>query len=94
MPSIPDFSSRAWQEARSDARLAVSILDGRGDWMPPWRGSISDDQAAELVAYIRSFGPATTRAAKPPTSDFSTRFRQLENRFNELEVQANALSRP
>src|SRR6516165_1336110 len=32
--AVPDFTSRAWHERRSDAQLLVAILDGRGTDMP------------------------------------------------------------
>jgi mono/diheme cytochrome c family protein len=58
LAAIPDFTKAAWQARRSDAQLMASILDGKGDDMPSWRGKISQDQARALVAYVRSFVPS------------------------------------
>jgi mono/diheme cytochrome c family protein len=54
MPPIPDFTSRAWQEQRGDAQLAVSILDGRGTLMPAYRDRISGEKVRDLVTYVRA----------------------------------------
>ena len=59
LPGLPDFTKAAWQARRSDAQLLVSILDGKGTDMPPWRGKVSDRQARDLVTHVRSFAPAT-----------------------------------
>jgi uncharacterized membrane protein/mono/diheme cytochrome c family protein len=59
LPEIPDFTDASWQSRRADAQLMDSILDGKGEEMPPSRGEIDDEQARGLVAYVRAFGPAT-----------------------------------
>jgi mono/diheme cytochrome c family protein/uncharacterized membrane protein len=57
LPAIPDFTNPSWQSRRADSKLVVSILEGKGDDMPPQRGKISEEQAHGLVKYIRSFAP-------------------------------------
>ena len=57
LPEIPDFSDTRWQSRRADSNLETSILDGKGDDMPPQRGKISDEQAHGLVRYVRAFAP-------------------------------------
>jgi hypothetical protein len=64
----------------------VSILDGKGTLMPANRGRITDALARDLVAYLRSFGPPTPRKKGPVSkSEFEKSFRELEQRWNELE---------
>ena len=92
MPAIPDFTSRTWQESRTNPQLAVSILDGKGALMPPSRGRVSDEQAQGLVAYVRAFGPARAAPAEAPASDFEKRFRELEDQWEELQRQMRELS--
>ncbi len=94
MPPIPDFTERAWQERQADPQLLASILDGKGVFMPSFRGRLSTDQARDLIAYIRAFGPPEPRVASPPASDFDQRFQQLEHKWDELERQLQKLSRP
>ncbi len=62
--------------------------------MPPWRGKVEPALARDLVAFIRSFGPADLVSASPPTSEFGTRFRSLRQQWQELDQQARALSGP
>jgi mono/diheme cytochrome c family protein/uncharacterized membrane protein len=57
MPDIPDFTNLAWQSRRADEQLMASILDGKGDDMPPHRGKINDEQAHGLVKLVRAFAP-------------------------------------
>jgi ubiquinol-cytochrome c reductase cytochrome b subunit len=92
MPDIPDFTSRGWQEARGNAQIAVSILDGKGVLMPSFRGRVSDDQARDLVAYLRALGPAGAQASQAPASDFEERFRQLQEQWDALQKQLQELT--
>jgi mono/diheme cytochrome c family protein len=99
MPTIPDFTVGAWQDSKDRAELALSILDGKGTLMPAFRERISEDDAQNLVAYIRAFGPRPTRpvesaAPAAPVSDFENRFRRLEGQWDELEKQLRALPPP
>jgi mono/diheme cytochrome c family protein len=92
MPTIPDFASRGWQTGRNNIQLNISILEGRGTFMPPWRGKLSPAQIRDLVSYVRTFGPADLFAAKAPTDDFEERFLQLRKEWEDLDQQIRALS--
>jgi quinol-cytochrome oxidoreductase complex cytochrome b subunit/mono/diheme cytochrome c family protein len=94
MPAIPDFSSRTWQEGVSNPQLVVSILDGKGTYMPSFRGRINDDQAQDLAAYVRAFGPVRPAPPEAAASDFEQRFRELQQQWNELQKQLQELSKP
>ncbi len=92
MPAIPDFSARAWQEMRENRQLSVSILDGKGPLMPSFRGRVKEDQVADLVAYVRAFGPAPAPgAAKTAPSDFEEQFRRLQQEWDALQKQLDEL---
>jgi mono/diheme cytochrome c family protein/uncharacterized membrane protein len=58
LPEIPDFTSSAWQAQRDDAQLIASILDGKGEGMPPARGKVSEEQVRGLVTHVRAFATA------------------------------------
>jgi mono/diheme cytochrome c family protein len=92
MPTMPDFRRRSWHEGVSDSQLAASILDGKGSWMPAFRGRLSERQARDLVAYVRAFGPARPEAREAPASDFEKRFRELQDEWKELQRQLEKLS--
>jgi mono/diheme cytochrome c family protein len=64
LPEIPDFTKSSWQAQRSDAQLMASILDGRGQGMPPVRGKIGAEQVRGLVAYVRSFVSTPVRSGQ------------------------------
>src|SRR5262245_12317831 len=36
-----DFTDASWQKTRADAQLVESITNGKGDFMPPWKGKLS-----------------------------------------------------
>ena len=94
LPDIPDFSAPSWQSGRGNAQLAVSILEGKGDSMPAWRGRIGGDRVRDLVDFVRTFGPPNLSTANPATSDFAVRFRQLSKQWEELDEQIQVLSGP
>jgi hypothetical protein len=87
MPTIPDFTRRAYQKDATNAQLVVSILDGKGALMPPFRGRITEGQARDLAGYVRAFGPLQAAPAAPPAGDFEKRFRELQNQWQELQRQ-------
>jgi quinol-cytochrome oxidoreductase complex cytochrome b subunit/cytochrome c len=94
MPPIPDFTNRAWQEGITNSQIRDSILAGKGTLMPAFGGRINEDQAQDLVAYVRAFGPARPSPIEPGASDFEKRFRELEEQWNELERQIQSLESP
>jgi mono/diheme cytochrome c family protein len=88
MPPIPNFTTEVFHNEHSDAQIMVSILDGKGTLMPANRGRVTEDQASDLAAYIRAFGPrsfATRKASTGSDSAFETEFRRLEEQWNALE---------
>lgn len=58
-PSLRDPSH--WRFGTSDGELFVSIRDGAGHEMPPFRKQLKDDQIWQLVLYVRSIGPRDLR---------------------------------
>jgi hypothetical protein len=67
IPDVPDFTNVCWQESRSDAQLARIILEGRGAVMPPFRGTLTLEEAWAMGRYLRSFVPGT-EASRPNLS--------------------------
>jgi mono/diheme cytochrome c family protein len=91
MPPIPDFTNPGWHQKNSDAQLLASILNGKGTLMPANSGRITEDQARDLVAYVRAFGPGTALKdpGKGPVTDaqFEKAFRQLQQQWDALETE-------
>jgi ubiquinol-cytochrome c reductase cytochrome b subunit len=89
-----DFSNPGWQKRVSDGQLAASILNGKGTLMPAFGPDrISVEQARDLVAYIRAFGPATIRPAEIE-NPFEQRFRELQEQWEAFRKQFQELSQP
>jgi Cytochrome C oxidase, cbb3-type, subunit III len=64
IPGVPDFTNVHWQESRSDAARARIIVEGRGAVMPPFRGTLTLEEAWAMGRYLRSFVPGT-EASRP-----------------------------
>ena len=94
MTTIPDFTSRPWQETVSVPQLVASILDGKGTLMPAFRGRLTDEQGQDLAAYARAFGPVALAQPQAPPSDFEKRFREVQGEWYELQRQLQELSKP
>jgi mono/diheme cytochrome c family protein len=92
IPEIPDFAAAAWQARQSEAQLLASILDGKGQDMPPFRGKINKDQARDL-ALVHALAPATgkpgpkKRQGPASPSDFEKEFRRLQEKMDKLQKQ-------
>ena len=59
IPGVPNLANPRWQASRSDGELARAILEGRGSVMPPWRGTVSLEEAWAIARYVRTFVPGT-----------------------------------
>jgi hypothetical protein len=64
IPDVPDFTNARWQACHSDAQLARAILEGRGAVMPPFRGTLTLEEACAMARYLRTFVPGT-EASRP-----------------------------
>jgi mono/diheme cytochrome c family protein len=84
-PPIPNFTDPGWQKTKQDAELLVSILEGKGTLMPPNGDRISREEARDLVAFIRAFGPAPVVQGPAAQSEFQRSFLQLTKQWDELE---------
>jgi mono/diheme cytochrome c family protein len=97
MPAIPDFTDRQWQTSRSNGQLQTSILDGKGQFMPPWHGKLTSEFARDLISYVRTFGPpdllAATAGAAVQNTEFENRLRELKGQRDEVERQLRELDR-
>jgi mono/diheme cytochrome c family protein len=91
LPTLPDFTRMTFRDQHSDAQLLVSILDGKGALMPANRGRLTEQQARDMVAVIRTFAPleATTAALAP--DEFQQQFQQLQQQWESLERQLQNL---
>jgi mono/diheme cytochrome c family protein len=90
---IPDFTQVSWHARHDEARLLVSILEGKGERMPPFSENLSKFEARALVFYLVELGPVPARTGATNPSDFVNRFTVLEQEFDMLRQQFYDLQR-
>jgi mono/diheme cytochrome c family protein len=90
-PNAPDFTDPKWQHSRTTTHLVVSILEGKGTRMPAFGGKLSRGQARQLAVYVRSLSPEAATATDG-ADDFEVRFRELQEEFDRLTRQLDALA--
>ena len=52
----PDFTDSHFQSSISDQQISDAIHNGKGRYMPAFKGKLSDEQISALVAQVRAFG--------------------------------------
>jgi mono/diheme cytochrome c family protein len=52
----PDFTQPEWQKAHTDEQITESIKNGKGKFMPAFKGRLSDEETGAVVQRIRVFG--------------------------------------
>ncbi|HET7234261.1 MAG TPA: c-type cytochrome [Longimicrobium sp.] len=65
----PALMDGAWIYGSAPDRIYASIVEGRPNGMPSFRGRISNTQLWQLVAYVRSMSGLTPRDTWSPRSD-------------------------
>jgi len=66
-PNLPDFSSIAWQFAKTNLEITNRIEYGDLPYMPPFRYELTRDQILGLSIFIRSFSIKQGGPAPKPT---------------------------
>jgi hypothetical protein len=59
IPGVPDFTNTRWQASRSDDQIVRIIIEGRGAVMPPFRGTLTLEEAWAMARYLRTLVPGT-----------------------------------
>jgi ubiquinol-cytochrome c reductase cytochrome b subunit len=67
VPSMPDFTSMAWQVGRTDVDLIHQIQEGKQPLMPGYREKLGEKQILALAVYVRAFavGPVELPSPSP-----------------------------
>jgi cytochrome c oxidase cbb3-type subunit 3 len=58
-----------WLYGFDDASIFTTIVDGRPNGMPSFRGYLSDDEVWQLVAYVKSLGGNVSAAVASTRDD-------------------------
>lgn len=59
IPGVPNFTNTRWQASRGDDQITRIIIEGRGAVMPPFRGTLTLEEACAMARYLRTFVPGT-----------------------------------
>ncbi|MBV9773981.1 MAG: c-type cytochrome [Gemmatimonadetes bacterium] len=65
----PPLNDAEWIYGSDPENIFATIVEGRPNGMPSFRGKIDDAQLWQLVAYVRSLSGATPRDTWPARSD-------------------------
>lgn len=68
----PPLADDDWRYGGSMAEIAATILDGRPNGMPAFRNRISEEQAWQLAAFVRSLSAPRRQDSLPGRSDLET----------------------
>jgi cytochrome c oxidase cbb3-type subunit 3 len=65
----PALMDETWIYGSSPQQIHATILEGRPNGMPAFRGKLTDAQAWQLVAYVRSLALLTGSTVRPARED-------------------------
>jgi cytochrome c oxidase cbb3-type subunit III len=65
----PALMDAQWRYGGRIDQIHASILEGRPNGMPAWRGKITDVQAWQLAAYVRALSGNVPKSAAPSRRD-------------------------
>jgi cytochrome c oxidase cbb3-type subunit 3 len=65
----PPLMDEQWIYGSEPENIFASIVEGRPNGMPSFRGKIPNDQVWQLTAYVRSLSGLAPKAAAPARSD-------------------------
>jgi cytochrome c oxidase cbb3-type subunit 3 len=65
----PALMDSSWRYGSSPSAIFATIIDGRPNGMPAFRGKIPEQQVWQLVAYVRALGGFVRLDVQPGRSD-------------------------
>jgi cytochrome c oxidase cbb3-type subunit 3 len=65
----PALMDAGWIYGSAPANIFATIVEGRPNGMPSFRGKVPDFQVAELVAYVRSMAGLAGKTSAPSRND-------------------------
>jgi len=89
LPLAPNLGAIDWHKANTDGEIFTKITSGKGG-MPPFSGSLSDEDRWKVVAYIRAnfdgYTPpnaGTADVAKPKANKFKGTIKAINANYND-----------
>lgn len=65
----PALIDERWRYGSESAQIFATIMQGRPNGMPSYRGKLNEDQAWRIAAYVRSMSGLVSQAAAPSRDD-------------------------
>jgi cytochrome c oxidase cbb3-type subunit 3 len=65
----PALMDAKWIYGSEPEQIFASVMEGRPNGMPSFRGKIPEDQVWQIAAYVRSLGGLTPTGAEPGRED-------------------------
>jgi cytochrome c oxidase cbb3-type subunit III len=65
----PALMDAEWRYGGSMEQIAATIVEGRPNGMPSWRGKLTEDQVWQLAAYVRSLSGQVRKDAVGARAD-------------------------
>lgn len=88
----PPLMDGAWRYGHEPAQIFTTIMQGRANGMPAFRGRIPEEHAWQLVAYVRSMSGLVPNPSMPGRADTLSPG-QPEVRRDRIEPAPEASSR-
>ena len=79
----PPLMDDKWIYGSDPSQIFATIVEGRPNGMPSWRGRIPNYEVWRLVAYVRSLSGQVSKDASPGRDDHLFG-RESEQRLDEL----------
>jgi cytochrome c oxidase cbb3-type subunit 3 len=65
----PPLMDNEWRYGREMDQIVSTIMNGRPGGMPSFRGRITEDQAWQLAAFVRTLSAQTRHDTRPSRAD-------------------------
>lgn len=76
----PALMDEKWTYGSDPANIFATIMEGRPNGMPSWRGKLSNDQVWQLVAYIRDMAALHRKDVRTSRTDVMAAVSDDQNR--------------
>ena len=86
----PPLMDDKWIYGGEIQQIAATILQGRPNGMPSFRGRVPEEQVWQIAAYVRSMGRGVRQDAAPARDD-DMQVKPAENRMPYVEPGSGAL---
>ena len=86
----PPLMDREWRYGGSMEKIVETILNGRPNGMPSFKGRITEQQAWELAAFVRSLSAQPRQDALPGRADEVSNKEPYTLDERKPQIQANA----